>query len=62
MSTSASRARIDAFDAAIRETGHLFGLEQLRLMDEDPTQFDKFQWRLFAAVKGIGIWISSNLQ
>jgi N-methylhydantoinase B/acetone carboxylase alpha subunit len=42
--------RIDAFDAAIRETGHLFGLENLRLMDEDPIKFDKFQWRLFAAV------------
>jgi acetone carboxylase, alpha subunit len=42
--------RIDAFDASIRETGHLFGLKDLVLMDEDPIKFDKFQWRLFAAV------------
>ncbi len=42
--------RIDEFDAAIRETGHLFGIETLELMESDPIKFDKFQWRLFAAV------------
>lgn len=42
--------RIDAFDAQIRDTGHVFGLKDLVLMDEDPIKFDKFQWRLFAAV------------
>lgn len=44
------RERIEAFDAAVRETGHLFGIEKLELMESDPIKFDKFQWRLFAAV------------
>jgi acetone carboxylase alpha subunit len=44
------RRRIEEFDAAIRETGHLFGIETLELMESDPIKFDKFQWRVFAAV------------
>jgi acetone carboxylase, alpha subunit len=42
--------RIEEFDAAIQRTGHLYGLERLELMEEDPIKFDKFQWQLFAAV------------
>lgn len=42
--------RIEHFDAVLEETGHLYGLEKLELRDEDPVRFDKFQWRLFAAV------------
>lgn len=44
------KERIDEFDRVVRETGHLYGLEKLELMEEDPIKFDKFQWRLFAAV------------
>ena len=42
--------RIEEFDASLAETGHLFGIEELELMESDPIKFDKFQWQLFAAV------------
>jgi N-methylhydantoinase B/oxoprolinase/acetone carboxylase alpha subunit len=42
--------RIDEFDRQVQETGHLYGLKDLELQEEDPITFDKFQWRLFAAV------------
>jgi len=42
--------RIEEFDRVRTETGYLYGIEKLELMEEDPIKFDKFQWRLFAAV------------
>ena len=44
------KRRIQELDEAMRETGHLFGIERLELMESDPIKFDKFQWRIFAAV------------
>ena len=45
------KRRIQELDEAMRETGHLFGIERLELMESDPIKFDKFQWRIFAAVR-----------
>ena len=42
--------RIQERDRMFRETGYLFGLERLEMMESDPIKFDKFQWRLMAAV------------
>lgn len=44
------KARIDHADKQYRETGHIFGLTYLELLEKDPLKFDKFQTRLIAAV------------
>lgn len=41
---------IDRRDGLFRETGHLWGLEKLELLETDPVKFDRFQWKLLAAV------------
>ena len=41
---------INERDRLFRETGYLWGLEKLELMESDPVKFDRFQWKLLAAV------------
>jgi len=40
---------IEERERLFRETGHVWGLRQLELMDDDPIKFDKLQWKLVAA-------------
>ena len=42
--------KIAEFDQVLRDTGCVYGLERLELMEADPIKFEKFQWRLFAGV------------
>ena len=44
------KERIDRADKQYSETGHIFGLKYLDLLEQDPLKFDKFQTRLIAAV------------
>ncbi|MCK9284154.1 MAG: hydantoinase B/oxoprolinase family protein [Rhodocyclaceae bacterium] len=44
------KARIDHADQQYKDTGHIFGLKYLEVLEEDPIKFDKFQTRLIAAV------------
>ena len=44
------KGRIDHADKQYKETGHVFGLKYLELLEKDPLKFDKFQTRLIAAV------------
>jgi N-methylhydantoinase B/acetone carboxylase alpha subunit len=42
--------KIQERDRLFRETGRFLGMQRLELMESDPIKFDKFQWRLMAAV------------
>lgn len=43
------RELITEREQLFRETGHVWGLRELELMDKDPIKFDKLQWKLVAA-------------
>ncbi len=44
------KERIDHAEQQYKDTGHIFGLKYLELLEKDPIKFDKFQTRLIAAV------------